>query len=268
MAVTSSPAPSSHVTEPSTVMSKPPFSKPSDAELRQRLEPLAYEVTQRDATEPPFHNRYWNNHEAGIYLDVVSGEPLFASRDKFDSGTGWPSFSVPIQDDAVVAHSDSKLGMTRTEVRSRIANSHLGHVFDDGPAPQGLRYCINSAALRFVPKAKLAQEGYGRYLSLFDGDATAPATGEPAKNSCATASSGESPGCKATLEEAYLAGGCFWGMQDILRKVPGIIQTEVGYMGGTTENPTYGDVHSGKTGHAESVRVTFDPARTLSAWPV
>jgi len=144
------------------------FSKPSDAELRQRLTPEQYKVTQQEGTEPAFHNAYWDNKQAGIYVDVVSGEPLFSSLDKYDSGTGWPSFSQPINLDKIITHTDRKLWMTRTEVRSKAAGSHLGHVFDDGPAPTGQRYCLNSAALRFIPVEKLAEEGYAEYVKLFE----------------------------------------------------------------------------------------------------
>jgi methionine-R-sulfoxide reductase len=144
------------------------YIKPPDAELRQRLTPAQYEVTQREGTEPPFNNAYWNNKQAGIYVDVVSGEPLFSSLDKFDSGTGWPSFTRPLEPDNVQNHSDHKFFMSRTEVRSKAAGTHLGHVFDDGPAPTGQRYCLNSAALRFIPAEELEKEGYAKYKSLFE----------------------------------------------------------------------------------------------------
>ncbi len=148
------------------------FTKPSDSELRRKLSPLQYQVTQQEGTEPPFNNEYWDNKHAGIYVDVVSGEPLFSSLDKYDSGTGWPSFTRPLEADNIVSHTDFKLFMPRTEVRSKLADSHLGHVFEDGPAPTGLRYCMNSAALRFVPAEQLEKEGYGRYLGLFGNTAS------------------------------------------------------------------------------------------------
>jgi methionine-R-sulfoxide reductase len=143
------------------------FTKPLDPELRKRLTRIQYEVTQNEGTEPAFNNEYWNNKLAGIYVDVVSGEPLFSSQDKFDSGTGWPSFIRPLESDNILTHTDRSLFMSRTEVRSKQAGSHLGHLFDDGPAPTGLRYCMNSASLRFIPVEQLEQEGYGQYLPLF-----------------------------------------------------------------------------------------------------
>ena len=211
--------------------------KYSDEELKQRLTPLQYRVTRKEGTEPPFDNAYWNEHREGLYVDIVSGEPLFTSKDKFDSGTGWPSFTRPIAADSVVEHRDLGFGMLRTEVRSKEAGSHLGHVFTDGPRDKGgLRYCINSAALRFIPVEDLEKAGYGGYLPHF----CKKAQGPPA------------------VQVATLAGGCFWGMQDLLRKQPGVIATEVGYTGGSVPNATYRN----HEGHAEAVRIEFDPAKT------
>lgn len=249
---------SSATRAPERTFSTRAYAKPSDAELKAKLEPLEYAVTQRAATEPAFQNRYFNQHEDGLYVDAASGEPLFSSRDKFDSGTGWPSFTRPVEPNRVVTHTDQTLGITRTEVRSKGAGSHLGHVFDDGPPPSGVRYCMNSAALRFIPAAELTARGYAEYAPIFGAPAAAGA-GVAAVNSCTSPSAGDQPGCQTTLETAVLAGGCFWGMEDILRKIPGVLQTEVGYTGGSSASPNYETVHTGDTGHAESVRIVFDP---------
>lgn len=159
-----------------TIAPRRVFVKPADSEIKKKLTPLQYAVTQHEATETPFHNEFWDNHEAGIYVDIVSGEPLFSSLDKFDSGTGWPSFTKPLDPANIKTKTDRMLGFARTEVRSTHADSHLGHVFDDGPRPTGLRYCMNSASMRFIPVSQLEAEGYGEYLPLFAGkSATAKA---------------------------------------------------------------------------------------------
>lgn len=199
-------------------------------------------VTQHDGTERAFDNEYWDNKKEGIYVDVVSGKPLFSSIDKFDSGTGWPSFTKPIDDDEIATKRDFQFGMSRTEVRSSTADSHLGHVFDDGPQDKGgKRFCINSASLKFIPKENLKKEGYGEYLKLFGND-------EVDKNN--------------KIEKAILAGGCFWGMEELIRQQYGIIDVRVGYSGGLIPNPTYETVKTGISGHAESVEITFDSQKT------
>ena len=209
------------------------YARPSDAELRRKLTPLQYAVTQKAATERPHDNAYVGEFRPGLYVDVTTGEPLFLSTDKFESGCGWPAFSKPIAKEAVTEHRDESHGMVRTEVRSRCGNAHLGHVFRDGPkASDGLRYCINSASLRFIPAEKMTDDGYGKYLL---------------------------PLGKA--KEIYLAGGCFWGTEHYFKMIAGVVDTEVGYANGVTANPTYKEVCTDKTRYAETVRVVYDPGK-------
>jgi peptide methionine sulfoxide reductase msrA/msrB len=201
---------------------------------KAHLTPDQYRVTQRNGTELAFTGEFWDHHEPGIYVDVVSGEPLFASVDKFDSRTGWPSFTKPLAN--VVTKRDFKMLFPRTEVRSAHADSHLGHVFKDGPRKRGgLRYCINSAALRFVHRDDLESQGYSDYVRLFTKEET-----------------------MSEYKTATLAGGCFWGMQDLIRRQPGVIETRVGYTGGRNANATYRN----HPGHAEAVEIVYDPAKT------
>lgn len=221
-----------------TVNSKDTSSKlPSKAELRKRLTPMQFEVTQNDATEPPFKNEFWDNKKAGIYVDVVSGEPLFSSTHKFKSGTGWPSFYQPLEPANVVEVKDESHGMVRVEVRSKQANSHLGHVFTDGPKPTGLRFCINSASLRFIEAKKLEDEGLAQYLKLF----------------------GLKPKNTATV---VIAAGCFWCTEAIFEAQPGVLNVVSGYAGGHKVNPTYREVCAGTTGHTEAIEITFNPKLT------
>ncbi len=217
---------------------------PSKEELKKTLSPIQYKVTQEEGTELPFQNAYWDNKDEGIYVDIVSGEPLFSSRDKFDSGTGWPSFTKALIKENIVEKEERRLFGVRTEVKSKLSHSHLGHVFPDGPQPTGLRYCMNSAALKFIPKSKLKELGYGEFFKEFENGGAMHANAQE-------------------KEVAIFAGGCFWCMQPAFDKLKdkGVISTLVGYTGGTKENPTYEETSSGTTGHREAIEVIFDPKK-------
>lgn len=207
-----------------------------DPDAIAALTPDQYRVTQRNGTERAYSGEFWLHDEPGIYVDVVSGEPLFASVDKFDSRTGWPSFTKPVDGRNVVTKRDFTMLFPRTEVRSAHGDSHLGHVFKDGPRNRGgLRYCINSAALRFVHRDDLEAQGYSDYVTLFSKEDS-----------------------MSEYKTAILAGGCFWGMQDLIRRQPGVVSTRVGYTGGRNDNATYRN----HPGHAEAVEIVYDPAQT------
>ncbi len=229
--------------------------RPTDDELKAQLTDMQYKVARCSATEPPFANEYWDHKAPGIYVDVVSGEPLFSSLDKFDSGSGWPSFTKPVVQGTVVDIEDSSHGMVRTEVRSTGADSHLGHVFDDGPGPSGQRYCINSASLRFVAAEDLETEGFGQFVPAFVEAGVIELTDDDDGVEAAGKSSASG------TEQAILAAGCFWGVEHLFLDLEGVLSTEVGYTGGHTKNPAYHEVTTGRTGHAESVRLVFDPSR-------
>jgi len=206
------------------------------SEQIEKLSPMQFKVTQKDGTEPPFKNEYWDNKEKGIYVDVVSGEALFSSKEKYKSGTGWPSFFKPLEEKNIVEKEDNTLLSKRIEIRSKNADSHLGHVFTDGPEQTGLRYCMNSASLKFIPYEDLEKEGYGKYKAHFEE--------------------------KKESDYIVLAGGCFWGMEDLIKKEEGVIDTVVGYTGGSVPNANYEVVKTGTSGHAESVKITYDPNKT------
>ncbi len=224
----------------------------SDGEWRQRLTDNQYQVLRKAGTEPPFTGEHYENHAQGIYVCAAGGLPLFSSQDKFDSGTGWPSFTRPIDPAHVIERVDTSHGMRRVEVLDARTGSHLGHVFDDGPGPTGKRYCINSAALKFIAKG-----------------APLPPESQPARQPETESTGGTASDVAAadptTYEQAMFGAGCFWGVEHAFRQVPGVIATAVGYSGGEVKKPTYQTVCSDTTGHAEVVRVTYDPAQVSYA---
>ena len=208
------------------------YIKRDDATLRKMLTAEQYAITQQAATEHPFTNAYDHEFRPGIYVDITTGQPLFLSSDKYDSGCGWPAFSRPISNDLIAEHTDLSHGMTRTEVRSKLGDAHLGHVFNDGPREKGgQRYCINSGALRFIPEQEMAKAGYGAYLKLLH-----------------------------PLRTIYLAGGCFWGTEHFFKQIQGVKATQVGYANGHKAHPNYEEVCTDKTGFAETVEVEYDPS--------
>lgn len=214
------------------------YSKPSEELLRKTLTPEQFAITQQAATERPFDNAYDHEFRPGIYVDITTGQPLFLSSDKYDSGCGWPAFSRPIDEHLIVKNTDLSHGMTRTEVKSKLGDAHLGHVFNDGPREKGgQRYCINSGALRFIPEQDMAKEGYGAYLSLLH-----------------------------PLQTIYLAGGCFWGTEHFFKQVHGVKATQVGYANGHTPHPSYHEVCTDTTGFAETVKVEYDPSEVSLAF--